>query len=194
MMLLVSCSLSFAQKVERDYFKGSQHFVETEWGDIEDDKDGRDFFVMLHAVRIDTTGMGGKLKEPTSYFVTFQPYSYGTFSFSEGSKLLIKNMNDSVMTKTCTKAYPTQSQFVQIFFVPATRYYASVVYMVSEDELNTLITDGVKKLRFQVTGETFEKEYKKDKIGKFLKKAKKNIDEALEKQKSFESGFDESDF
>lgn len=45
-----------------------------------------------------------------------------------------------------------------------------------------------------ITGETFDKEYKKDKIGKYLKKAKKNIDDAMAKQKTFESGFDDNDF
>lgn len=172
--------LTNAQKVERDYYDGDMHKVETEWEEVEDNKDKRDFFVML---------LGTKTPTDRYYYLMFQPYSYGNFTFNKGSKLLMKTFDDTVYTKECIIAGVTKKQFVQIFMVPATRYFATVTYPVTEEELNSFIENGIKKLRFQVTGETFEYEYKKDKIGKYLKKAKENVDNALEKQKSFDSDF-----
>lgn len=181
LLLLLTLSIFVnAQKVERDYYEGNMHKVETEWEEMEDNKDKRDFFVML---------LGTKTPTDKYYFLMFQPYSYGNFTFDVGSKLLMKTFDDTVYTKECTGATPTKKQFVQIFMVPATRYFATVSYLVSEEELNSFINNGIKKLRFQVTGETFEYEYKKDKIGKYLKKAKENIDSALEKQTSFDADF-----
>lgn len=177
--LLISTTIQ-AQKVERDYFENEMHKVETEWEEVEDDNDKRDFFVMLHAAKAGDT---------TLYYISFQLYSYGSFNFELGSKLLMKTTTDSILTKECVRVVPTQKQVTVIFMVPTIRYYSTVTYKVSEEELNMFANEGIKKLRFQVTGETFEKEYKKDQIGKYLKKAKQNIDKALSKQKSFESDF-----
>ena len=177
--LLISL-VTHAQKIERDYFEDNMHKIETEWEEVEDDKDERDFFVMLLATKIEDT---------THYYLMFQLYSYDTFNFDVGSKLLIKTMTDDILSKECVRVVPTKKQYVQIFMVPATRYYSTVSYIMSEEELNMFINKGIKKLRFQVTGETFEKEYKKDKIGKYLKKAKVNVDKTLAKQQSFESDF-----
>jgi hypothetical protein len=161
-----------------DYFHRT-HVILTEWEEVEDNVDKRDFYVRLQVSQNDSIRI---------YSVLFQPYSYSDFSFSEGSKLLVKTMSDEVLTLTCTSTYPTLYQTVQIFFVPTIRYYSTVGYNVTEEELNKMIT-GIKKLRFEVTAEGFQYEYKKDKIGKYLKKAKENIDKALAKTKKFEDDF-----
>jgi hypothetical protein len=170
---------SYAQKIEQDYYKNNLHVLVTEWEEIEDNIDKRDFFIKLIATQNDSVRM---------YQVLFQPYSYAYFSFSEGSKLLVKTMSDEILTLTCSYANPTDEQYVEIFMVPSKRYYSTVGYFISEEELNKMIL-GIKKLRFEVSGEKFQYEYKKDKIGKYLKKAKDNVDKALAKSSRFEDDF-----
>ena len=177
--MIFSSASCFAQKIEKDYYNDKVHVVETEWEEVEDNMDKRDFFVKLITTQCDSTRI---------YAVLFQLYSYVDFSFSEGSKLLVKTMSDEVLTLKCTSNNPTYKQFVQIFFVPTTRYYCTVGYNLTEEELNKMIF-GIKKLRFEVTGETFQYEYKKDKIGKYLKKAKENANKALLKSKNFDDDF-----
>ena len=178
-VMMISSIYSFSQKIEKDYYEGKVHVVVTEWEEVEDQSDKRDIFVKLIASQEDSL---------RSYSILFQPYSYANFSFNEGSKLLVKTMSDEVLTLTCFSSNPTYKQRVQIFMVPTVRYYCTVGYNIKEEELIKMIT-GTKKLRFEVTGETFQYEYKKDKIGKYLKKAKENVDKALLKSKNFEDDF-----
>ena len=177
--MMLSSTCSFSQKFEKDYYQDKDHVIVTEWEEVEDNTDKRDVYVKLIVSQDSISRV---------YSILFQPYSYSYFSFSEGSKLLVKTMSDEVLTLTCYTSNSTYKQNVQIFMVPTKRYFCTVGYFVTEEELGKMIS-GIKKLRFEVTGESFQYEYKKDKIGKYLKKAKDNADKALAKSKRFEDNF-----
>ena len=57
-------------------------------------------------------------------------------------------------------------------------YYVGL-FSLDEDLLNEIETHGIKKLRIKFYGKYFEKTWKKDKLGKFIKKCHINIEKQL---------------
>lgn len=71
-------------------------------------------------------------------------------------------------------------------------YYVGLFYL-SDSDLNDIETHGIKKIRIKFYGRYFEKSWKKDKMGKYLKKCHEKIEEQLlkphESSKSFFEDF-----
>lgn len=71
-------------------------------------------------------------------------------------------------------------------------YYVGLFYL-SDSDLNDIETHGIKKIRIKFYSKYFEKSWKKDKMGKYLKKCHEKIEEQLlkphESSKSFFEDF-----
>lgn len=170
-----------AQKIDRDYFNDGYHHVLTKWQEMPDDKDESYFFVKLQ---------GTQESNKTFFHLVFKPTRNESFSFFDGGKLLVKTTDGNVITLVSDHVTATEYDVVDyIFKVPMYRFYSIVSFPISEEQLDK-ISEGILKLRFEMSGQNnLEYTYKKDKIGKHLKKAKQIIVNSLKNRKSFEDGF-----
>lgn len=109
-------------------------------------------------------------------------------SVPRGSRLLIKLKNDSVMQlKTITEESDKIGKVVTGAIIHR-NYSVFPNFDVTPEQIEA-ISNGVKKIRLETSLDPIDKEFKKDKMGRIIKKEYALIQEALQKDKSFSDGF-----
>lgn len=106
-------------------------------------------------------------------------------SFDKGSKLLIRTFKDTVVQLDEYLEFrdvPRESKKISSM---RTRYTAAPRYMIDPSDLNFLISEGIKKMRFDSTTGYIDLEYDKDVQGAILAKQKSIILE----ESSFTRGY-----
>ena len=122
-----------------------------------------------------------------NYCISVQLNTGEMYEVNKGGCLLLKTMKGDVVELSSYMGHkfdPTTDietvQGIKMMTI-------TVLYDLTEEQLDKLIADGVSKIRMEVVkadGEDiFEKEFKKDKIGDILKKEKKLITDSLNKKK-----------
>lgn len=104
--------------------------------------------------------------------LVFNVVSRKKFSFDEGSFLLIRTNSDTIIelreTVACYKIKTDSHASSHIY----TLFMAQPRYSIDEKQLNIIISEGVKKLRFDSTTGYIDYVYEKDEIGSLLNKQK----------------------
>lgn len=113
--------------------------------------------------------------------------NYG-YDIKRGMLLLIKTADGEVIE--LNSYYDVDATLGNLHTTPTvyTDYGHSASYKITEEQIKKLC-GGVLKIKQEISTGAFEKEYKKDKIGKKLKQQYEDIKKALSSEKSFRDGF-----
>lgn len=106
----------------------------------------------------------------------------------QGSSILIKLGDDSVLTKTVSYSREFPPKFSTMFSVTTKIYTINFGVDFTEDEIESL-EKGIKKFRFEVNNDRWDVEMKKDNISQFLLDEYKLVKESLSKEKNFSDDF-----
>ena len=169
--MLVS-QLAYSQKIEFDKIEGDKRFIFCSHQSIRDFKDQTVLYVALYA---------SQFKDQTFYDLNIKAVQQTGITIPKGSELLIKLMDDSVITLKAQMDYSDKIGEVKnaggyVF----TQYTVTPSYQITPEQIE-LICNGVKKIRIKNELEPIDKEFKKDKIGKIITKEYKLLKDALSK-------------
>lgn len=133
--------------------------------------------------------------ENVDYFIDVTLKSSEPISAPANARMLVKTQKGTVLT---LEGFSNQTigdnigNVQSISGIIVKTFTILLPYKVSEEDINTLRTEGVAKIRIEIDGDKpYEKSWKKDKIGSFLGKAfdlLKNA-AATDKRESFEDDF-----
>ena len=145
-----------------------------------DFKDKEVFSVGLFATQTNDT---------EKFFLCIKVTSFEPYKIKLGSVLLMKTTNNEVVTLNAFSDYDASVREVHdvngyIF----SDYSTIALYPIDKDQITTL-TNGVLKIRQETFAGTHNKEYKKDKMGAFIKKDFELVSSALQKKKDIYDGF-----
>lgn len=130
-----------------------------------------------------------------TYFLDASLQSSKPITAPANARMLVKTQKGNVLTLEGFSGQPTEDTLGEVKSVGGAiikTFTINLPYKVSSDDINLLSTEGVAKIRIELDGDQpYEKEWKKDKIGSFLAKEFKLLEEASGKDKrgSFEDGF-----
>lgn len=127
------------------------------------------FSISLCYYKNKTTGLDGWL------FRFVVPDNHHSFSFDRGSLLLMRTKSDAILEFTEEREYKDVIRSEKRLSTANILYFAAPDYWVSEESLNTIITDGVKKIRFDSTGGYIDFELTNNAFSEALKKQKEII-------------------
>lgn len=179
MIMAMSVMPIFAQKVISDDIDNGIRTIITSKENV---KSGNDRIVVYAGLSMSQT------ENTTLYMLSLKLSAMKHLAISKGGRILIKDKDVNVITLTSLKgSYGADFKNVAGFNL----YEINVDYPITLEQLNQL-AEGVTKVRIELDNdEPFEKEYKKDKIGKVLAKDISLIAEALvsDKKASFIGGF-----
>ena len=124
----------------------------------------------------------------TSLYLSFYVQTYSECSVPKGGKLLVKLFDDSVIELSTPISYEDNiGSFYSGYVVRTFRIYPR--YKVSEEQVDKIISFGVKKLRMELFPSNYDKEFTEDKIGKSFSVTYPLIKKALNEKKTFSDGF-----
>lgn len=108
----------------------------------------------------------------------------------KNGKLLIKLFDDSVIELTTAAGdKQTVRDVHNINGMVYSDYTMRPLYEITEDQLQQIISKGVKKIRIETSPIIYDNEFKKDKIGKALGDRYELLKQALSATHSFSDGF-----
>lgn len=108
----------------------------------------------------------------------------------KGGRMLLRLFDDSVIElKASDACNGSVRDIIKIGNSVSHTYSITPIFDVTSSQLNSIIEKGVKKVRIEISPDFYEKEFKKDKIGKTLIEHRKNLLEAISKPKSFDRDF-----
>lgn len=178
-IMAMSVLPTFAQKVISD---ATDNGIRTIITSKENVKFGNDRIVVYTGLSMSQT------ENTTLYMLSLKLSAMKHLAISKGGRILIKDKDGNVITLSSPQgSYGADFRNVGGFNL----YEINVDYPITMEQLNQL-AEGVAKVRIELDNdEPFEKEYKKDKIGKVLAKDISLIAEALDSDKkaSFTDGF-----
>jgi hypothetical protein len=131
----------------------------------------------------------------TNYFIDATLQSSEPISAPAGARMLIKTSKGEVFTLDGFSQSTTEDLIGNVKSaggIVVKTFSITLPYKVSPEEITQLISDGITKIRIELDGDKpYEKEWKKDKIGSFLGKEYKLLQQAVivDKRGSFESDF-----
>lgn len=164
-LFIIICFLctinSSAQEIEYDKFENGERSIMCKYESVRSMKDKIVFSVALSAEQ--------NKEKATSYFLSLKTTSGTPITVSEGSKLLIRLKDNTVIElKTLMEYAGTVRDVHNIngFVFHDYTIYPTFPISVSQIEL---ISNGVKKIRLEATDGNKDKEFKKDKIGIAIK-------------------------
>lgn len=147
-------------------------------GDLETKK----YVAYYNSLGIETPTKG---KKTVKYKIGFLIMDHFDFSIPKNSRLLIKFKNGQTMT--LTTADDNESDYKSISGLD--RYYVSASYVVTEQQLNKIISQGISKIRIEAGVRNFDVIPEVD-MAKFTKEFKVGIyDRYNNKKDSFTDGF-----
>lgn len=114
--------------------------------------------------------------------------SFTSISIKKGSVLLLKTLNDEIITLYCNSDYEDKIGKYVESAIHSTVYNISPSYTMDEADIEKF-KDGIKKVRFEFPIETKDKEFSKDKFGKRIYAEYELIKEALTQKKDITDGF-----
>lgn len=146
------------------------------------------FHVALSAI---TTNIDGNKR--TGKYLVLQVVTLAQHKILEGSLLLVKNVDGEVLELHARNEGDAMVRKTEwIGNTPIAQYYALVFYPVTEEDLK-LLKKGIVKFRQETNYGKHEKEYKKEKeikkVTDVIINHDKLINEALAKEKTFDSDF-----
>lgn len=130
-----------------------------------------------------------------TYFLDASLQSSNPITAPANARMLIKTQKGNVLTLEGFSSQPTEDTLGHVQSVSGIvvkTFTINLPYKVSTEDINLLTTEGIAKIRIELDGDKpYEKEWKKDKIGSFLAKEFKLLEESAGKDKrgSFEDGF-----
>ncbi len=108
----------------------------------------------------------------------------------KGGRMLLKLFDDNVIELKASNACDgSVRDIIKIGNSVFHTYSITPIFDVTSSQLNSIIEMGVKKVRVEISPDFYDKEFKKDKIGKTLIEHRKNLLEAISKSKSFDRDF-----
>ena len=115
--------------------------------------------------------------------------SLSPYEIKKGMILLLKTTNDEVIQLKAVEDFDAVIRDIHAGGGFVYSDYSTVAwYPITEDELYK-VCQGIKKIRQEHSRATFDKEYKKDKIGNVIKLEYAQIKSALKTKKSITDGF-----
>lgn len=180
--IVLACTIIQAQTISDEVNSQGVRVISGSLENVRDFKDKIIFHVGLSAlVTPDTKNtiycLGVKVVNPTAYEI------------EKDMLLLIKNVNDEVITLKAQSNYDATVRDVHEANGYVWSDYSTIaLYPISEEDIFK-ICQGVTKIRQEYKAGTFDKEYKKDKIGTVIKAEYTQIKSALKTEKSITDGF-----
>lgn len=107
----------------------------------------------------------------------------------EGSRMLIKLFDDSVIELTTFNNVETQRQKVYAGYIITYIHTMNIFFSITKEQLNNIITKGVKKIRIETYPDYYDNVFNKDKMGKQLDKRLQILEQAISSPKKFDDGF-----
>ena len=125
----------------------------------------------------------------TFYYIRVKTVSLSPYEIKKGMILLLKTTNDEVIQLKAVEDFDAVIRDIHDGGGFVYSDYSTVAwYPITEDELYK-VCQGIKKIRQEHSRATFDKEYKKDKIGNVIKLEYAQIKSALKTKKSITDGF-----
>lgn len=172
LFFLALSQLAYSQKIEFDKVEGDKRYIFCSHQSIRDFKDQTVLYVALYA---------SQYKDQTFYDLSIKAVQQTEITIPKGSELLIKLMDDSIITLTTPMDYSDKiGEVKNVGGYVFTQYTVTPTYSITPEQIE-LICKGVKKIRIKNLLEPIDKEFKKDKIGKIITKEYKLLQEALAK-------------
>lgn len=183
MLGLVSIHLVQAQTIASDEVNSQGVRVIT--GSLETVRDFKDKSVF----NIGLSALNDTNANVTMYSLAVKVTSMTPYEIKKDMILLIKNTNDEVITLKATSDYDATVRDVHnVNGYVYSDYSTIALYPITEEEIEK-ITQGVTKIRQEILSGTFDKEYKKDKIGQVIKVEYQQIKNALKTTKNITDDF-----
>lgn len=107
----------------------------------------------------------------------------------DGSRMLIKLFDDSVIELTSSLDTKTHRQKIYAGAIITYIHTMDVYFYINEEQLNNIITKGVKKIRIETYPEYYDNVFKKDKMGKQLGERLQILEQAISLPKKFDDNF-----
>lgn len=176
-----------AQSIESDEVdsKGVRKTI----GSLEIVRDFKDRVVFNVGLGAITQYEDGTNLPKTFYYIRVKAVSLSPYEIKRGMALLLKTTNDEIIQLKVVEDFDAVVRDIhEAGGIIYTDYSTVAWYPITEEELYK-VCQGIKKIRQEHASATFDKEYKKDKIGNVIKLEYAQIKSALKKQKSITDGF-----
>lgn len=181
--LLSVFSVASAQKINYDQTKDNLRLIATDGVICRNFKDKIVLKAALEATVVESRN------EVTLYFAPSLTCATQC-EVAKGAKMLIKLFDDSVFEFTATIGSKQMVRDVHnVNGFVFSDYTCRPSFRMSKNELEQIISKGVKKIRIEMTPENYESEFKKDKIGKALGERLPLLEKTISTKKSFSDGF-----
>lgn len=112
-----------------------------------------------------------------------------SLSIDNFSPVLIRLGNDSILNTQVVYSYEYSPTYTVGPLSGFYTYRTNVALLLSNDELQMIFDNGIKKLRFEVNRDRLDLDMKKDNISSFLKETYQLVSSSMSKQKSFDDDF-----
>lgn len=139
-------------------------------------------------------GMSASVKDgDIKYFLDVTLQSSEPISAPAGARMLIKTPSGDVITldEFANKTLADNIGHVQsVGGIVVKTFTINLSYLLTKEQIDQLLS-GITKIRIELNGNNYEKEWKKDKISSFLSKEYKVLNDAVavDKKGSFTDGF-----
>lgn len=127
--------------------------------------------------------------DSSTTFLSIKAVNASPYKVDKDMQLLIKVADGSVITLRASNDYNATVRDIHTIGNTVMSDYSTIVsYCVTESDL-VKMTTGVLKIRMEVSGGYFEKEFKKDKIGEVVRSEYPEIKKRLSQKKNFSDNF-----
>ena len=176
-----------AQSIESD--EVDSEGIRTTLGSLEIVRDFKDKVVFNVGLGATTRYVDEFDFTKTFYYIRVKTVSLSPYEIKKGMILLLKTTNDEVIQLKAVEDFDAVIRDIHDGGGFVYSDYSTVAwYPITEDELYK-VCQGIKKIRQEHSRATFDKEYKKDKIGNVIKLEYDQIKSALKTKKSITDGF-----
>lgn len=135
-------------------------------------------------------GLTAYIKTGTSYTLNIKATSLAPIHIAKGAALLIKTFKGTTIElQNIIDADGSVRDVHEVNGYVFSDYSAQPSYTITSEQIQTIASEGLSKLRIQTSTSNIDKEYKKDKAGKVIDTDYRLIQGALNKSSDIHDGF-----